>query len=310
MGGTMGDRRAKLMTGVGALAMFLGASLVIAPSVDAGHNDSHDTGKPEDTGKPDTDRRVDICHATGSETNPFVLITVDFNAEDGTFGNGVNDHSGHPDDVLPGDAVSDAFIGNNCEAPGPTDVVDPDDPVIETVTPEASLEIVKVATGEVPDSWTADFAGDLGAFSLTSGAPSTTRDGLTPGTYTVTETAGEDFELVSVSCVADDGDVVSVSGGVAVDLADGDAVSCTFTNDFEATEVVVLDDSVERPVAEDVTPDAVPETEVLGETVQRLESLPRTGHENQYLAGGGLVLLGAGLLLAGTSRRRQFALVG
>jgi len=41
-------------------------------------------------------RRIDICHATGSATNPYVLISVD--------ANGLNGHGGHSGDIIPAPA--------------------------------------------------------------------------------------------------------------------------------------------------------------------------------------------------------------
>jgi hypothetical protein len=41
-------------------------------------------------------RRISICHATGSATNPYVLITVDRN--------GLNGHDRHPGDIIPAPA--------------------------------------------------------------------------------------------------------------------------------------------------------------------------------------------------------------
>ncbi|MGA1630328.1 MAG: hypothetical protein ACO39P_08430, partial [Ilumatobacteraceae bacterium] len=41
-------------------------------------------------------RRISICHATGSETNPYVEITVD--------ANGLNGHGAHDDDIIPAPA--------------------------------------------------------------------------------------------------------------------------------------------------------------------------------------------------------------
>ncbi|MGA0804737.1 MAG: hypothetical protein ACO3QU_07645 [Ilumatobacteraceae bacterium] len=41
-------------------------------------------------------RRISICHATGSETNPYVEITVD--------ANGLNGHGAHEDDLIPAPA--------------------------------------------------------------------------------------------------------------------------------------------------------------------------------------------------------------
>ena len=45
-------------------------------------------------------RKVTICHATGSETNPFVRIVVNFHAIGGHFFNNGTPKSGHEDDIL------------------------------------------------------------------------------------------------------------------------------------------------------------------------------------------------------------------
>jgi hypothetical protein len=68
--------------------------------------------------------KVALCHATGSATNPFVLISVSVNA---TTGNG---HGRHADDVIP---VTDA----SCDRSQPGPVPDPEDP---TVPPKDDLK--------------------------------------------------------------------------------------------------------------------------------------------------------------------------
>jgi hypothetical protein len=40
-----------------------------------------------------TEDKITICHATGSESNPYVEITVDVN--------GLNGHGDHPNDIIP-----------------------------------------------------------------------------------------------------------------------------------------------------------------------------------------------------------------
>jgi hypothetical protein len=61
--------------------------------------------------------KVALCHATGSATNPFVLISVSVNA---TTGNG---HGRHVDDVIP---VEDG----SCERAQPGPVPEPEDPIV------------------------------------------------------------------------------------------------------------------------------------------------------------------------------------
>ena len=53
---------------------------------------------PTGTGTPlasptETAQKITICHATGSASHPYVLITIDIN--------GLNGHSKHPGDIIP-----------------------------------------------------------------------------------------------------------------------------------------------------------------------------------------------------------------
>ncbi|MFP5577702.1 MAG: hypothetical protein ACLGIZ_05615 [Acidimicrobiia bacterium] len=60
----------------------------------------------EDKGDEDGAEKVTICHATGSETNPYVVITVSVNSlEEG--------HGAHEDDVIP--AIEGVFEGSNLD---------------------------------------------------------------------------------------------------------------------------------------------------------------------------------------------------
>ncbi len=89
----------------------------------------------------------------------------------------------------------------------------------------ANLTIAKAtdpATGETGFT----FGGDLGAFSLDDGGSQLFQ--LTPGTYTITETAKSGWELTGTVCTVDS---TPLTNGVSVPLARGDDVTCTFTND-------------------------------------------------------------------------------
>lgn len=50
---------------------------------------------------PPAPEKITICHATGSATNPYVVITVSINAADGQGGDRLEDHRGHPGDLIP-----------------------------------------------------------------------------------------------------------------------------------------------------------------------------------------------------------------
>ena len=78
---------------------------------------------------------VTICHATGSNNNPYVKITVDDDAVDGN-GNSDHNRSGHQngEDIIPPgywdqngrnwDAEGQAIYNNNCNIPEPKDYCD------------------------------------------------------------------------------------------------------------------------------------------------------------------------------------------
>lgn len=84
--------------------------------------------------------KITVCHATGSESNPFVSVTVSKNAV-------LNGHGGHAGDIIP---PFDGFEGQNWTATGqdiynnvckvPVAPVDPSDP--EPEEPEEPEEPV------------------------------------------------------------------------------------------------------------------------------------------------------------------------
>ena len=54
---------------------------------------------PANAGDKDDDKKISICHATGSESNPYVHLTVSDNA-----GNGKGGHASHSGDLIPAPA--------------------------------------------------------------------------------------------------------------------------------------------------------------------------------------------------------------
>ncbi|MBP6016232.1 MAG: hypothetical protein KA586_05880 [Candidatus Promineofilum sp.] len=93
--------------------------------------------------------------------------------------------------------------------------------------PAAKLTITKSVGGSgAPADWSFAFSGDLGAFNLTDEGPSTTEGSVTPGTVAVNETNPAGY-ATSASC---DNGATSTDGTLSVTLADGDDVTCTFTN--------------------------------------------------------------------------------
>ncbi|HEX7173084.1 MAG TPA: isopeptide-forming domain-containing fimbrial protein [Candidatus Limnocylindria bacterium] len=100
--------------------------------------------------------------------------------------------------------------------------------------PPTHLTIVKDLTGEVPGSdWA--YTGDLGAFTLPAAGGSTSAFELQAGTYTVSETTKENYD-VSVTC--DNGD--SGTASVDVTLDPGDDVTCTFFNVAQPGSITII----------------------------------------------------------------------
>ena len=125
---------------------------------------------------PDREK-VDICHATSSESNPFVSLSV---AEDSVDGNGGNDNGqgdhylNHPNDIIPPisgihsglnwDEEGQAIWGNGCKPVHPT-----------TTTTTAVPTTTSTSTSTtVPDTTTSTTTTTVPVTSTTSSVPRTT----------------------------------------------------------------------------------------------------------------------------------------
>jgi len=95
--------------------------------------------------------------------------------------------------------------------------------------PTGSITIVKQTTS---GGGTFAFTGDLGPFSLTvPGDTSRSFTDIDTGAYLVRETAQAGWSVQSVVCNDPDGGTTIVAAGQAlIDLDDGEAITCTFTN--------------------------------------------------------------------------------
>lgn len=91
-----------------------------------------------------------------------------------------------------------------------------------------SITIVKEVIGDAPESdW--EFTSDnITDFSIEAPGGSHTSDNLTPGVYTITETAKTGY-APSVNCTDCD-NYITDGDSVTIDLGPGDNVTCTFTN--------------------------------------------------------------------------------
>jgi LPXTG-motif cell wall-anchored protein len=97
--------------------------------------------------------------------------------------------------------------------------------------PSGSLTILKMTSPAGGTGFSFD-AGTLGGFTLDHGG-SQLFDGLAAGEYTVIESPAAGWEFEAVSCYTAPGALVDyevVSSGVTVDLAEGQDVTCRFTN--------------------------------------------------------------------------------
>jgi hypothetical protein len=129
----------KIIVAVAALlALFAGPAF-------ADHKDSHNPGG----------EKVVICHATSSETNPYVRIEVSVNAIGGHFDNPGTPLAGHEDDLyLPAGSACPGGSTEPTDPVTPTDPTDPTDPVTPTDPVDPTTPVVPEVpeTPESPDS--------------------------------------------------------------------------------------------------------------------------------------------------------------
>jgi hypothetical protein len=105
---------------------------------------------------------------------------------------------------------------------------------------KGSITIVKDAQPDDPQDF--GFTGDLGSFSLDDDSDGTLSDTFTSGaldagTYAVTEAATTGWTLAGISCDTGEGQSISTRDGstITINLAQGEDVTCTFTNTKNAT---------------------------------------------------------------------------
>ena len=157
-----------------------------------------------------------------------------------------------------------------------------------------TITIVKDAIPDDPQDF--DFTGDLGDFTLDDAVPDDT-DGISdtitfpnlfPATYNVTETVPFGWEVTTIIC--DDGSPTQVPTGTAsIDLAPGEVVTCTFTNEALDSDGDGVPDGVEGTGDRDG--DGIPDNEDYDPTGYFYDET--TG---QIIPGGQIAVTGPGLI--------------
>lgn len=206
------------------------------------------------------ERQVRICHATGSESNPYVEQTPAI-ASNGDLQGG---HLDHEKDIIPPFVYVDAngetqtYPGKNWEAEGQAIWQNRCEP-LPPPAPETWIAVVKHLSP----------ADDSGRFALeingqvAGGASAVGNEGTTgpivvdPGTYTVSESGASGTQLsdyvITTRCTTSDGTEVASANGpsVSVTVREGDKITCAITNTADARpesvspvlECVVFSDS-------------------------------------------------------------------
>ena len=122
-------KRTGAIVGVTVLALVIGGGSALA--------NGQDSPPPPETHK------VDICHATASETNPYTENSVSWSSVDNVYEIDWNGHGNHEGDIIPPfadfpgqnwDATGQAIYNNGCNPPPPPPVVvTPEVPTITDV---------------------------------------------------------------------------------------------------------------------------------------------------------------------------------
>ena len=285
---------------------------------------------------PVNDKKVTICHATGSETNPFVEITISENAVDAHF----SDKHQRGEDTFgpcPSPSPEPSETPKPRELPQPSESPAPSEsPTVTPTTPAPTVSPSTPAPTVSPSENAVSCPGlsDVGTFANASGNEATLtvkvngevtpfsligvgNDTPLPGVFTVHET---DFEFPGIVHLLDlnVGDVVSIS------ITDGRAIAfdsgvvrdyCgvgleVALEKFVGPPVVptpvtpVPTASPATPVAPSVTP-SPSESATPTVVLEKRTELPLTGINVGALAGIALLLILLGVLASRSGRLRR-----
>lgn len=174
--------------------------------------------------------KATICHATSSETNPYVKLTVDYSAIDGQK---KNDHSHHVGDIIP--SVDGVNIGQNWTEG--QEIWDADCQIAEEPAEDLGEIVIEKVTD--PSSETESFAFAISdtAFALADG------DALSAiypaGDYAVAEFLTEaqiaaGWSLEDITC-SDGTAIFGNADDVMLSLQATESIVCTFLNAQETT---------------------------------------------------------------------------
>jgi len=188
-------------------------------------------------------KQVRICHATSSETNPYVEQTPAI-ANNGDLQGG---HLNHENDIIPSYQFVDengeeqtypgknwgvdgqAIWQNRCERPAPP-------------TPVTSIAVVKrLSPDDDPGRFALKINGVVAGGASAVGDQGTTgKITVDPGTYTVSESGAPGTELtdynITINCTkSEDMPVKSADGpSVSVSVSAGDNITCLISNSADA----------------------------------------------------------------------------
>lgn len=134
---------------------------------------------PVKTPEQPVEHKVTLCHATGSATNPYVTITVDYHALQ-------NGHTGDKGDIIPPTTINGVTYSANWDANGQAIFNNGCRPVVAAETPAAAPPSTVTTTTTTPTTTTVNESPVI----TTTTVPATTTVTVTTQSSTTTTVAG------------------------------------------------------------------------------------------------------------------------